>query len=105
MAGAAGTMLGLPWGSWWAQSQGFTILSPGKGSLTEACSPTISLPGSLLTLLVGLALREVIWVALCPLSQRDAGFLTPSMCQNVTLLENRVLTEVIKFKCDHDGGL
>lgn len=77
MAGAEGTMLRLPWGSRWAQSQGFTILSPGKGSLMEAYSPTIFLPSSLLTLLVGLAIREVTWVARCPLSQRDAGFLTP----------------------------
>lgn len=38
MAGAEGTMLRLPWGSRWAQSQGFTILSPGKGSLMEAYS-------------------------------------------------------------------
>lgn len=71
----------------------------------EACSPPISLPGSLLTLFVVLTLREVIWVALCLQSQRDAGFLTPSTCQNVTSFENSILTEVIKFKGGHDGGL
>lgn len=29
----------------------------------------------------------------------------PQYCQKVTLLENRVLTEVSKFKRGHDGGL